>query len=120
MDKALRLFIELQPLNVYDKSDTKSILSNWKNVYSNKEDALKVYEVDSKEREIEVIEEITDNLIQRIVELNVDLPLSTLKERIGDKIAMVKWKKEASLSEIQNTFSLHIKNYLEKIENTKL
>ena len=35
---------------VYDKSDTKSILSNWKNVYSNKEDALKVYEVDSKEK----------------------------------------------------------------------
>ena len=77
-------------------------------------------EVDSKEKEIEAIEEITDNLIQRIVELNVDLPLSTLKEKIGDKIAMVKWKKEASLSEIQNTFSLHIKNYLEKIENMKL
>lgn len=77
-------------------------------------------QIDSKEKEVEVIEEITDNLIQRIVELNVDLPLSTLKEKIGDKIAMVRYKKEASLTEIQNTFSTQIKKYLEKIENTNL
>jgi len=76
--------------------------------------------IDSKEKEVEVIEEITDNLIQRIVELNVDLPLTTLKEKIGDKIALVRYKKEASLIEIQNTFSLRIKKYLEKIENVKL
>ena len=68
----------------------------------------------------EVIEEITDNLIQRIVELNVDLPLTDLKDKIGEKIAVVKLRREASLREIQNTFSLHIKNYLEKIENIKL
>ena len=77
-------------------------------------------EVDSKEKEGEIIDEITDKLIQRIVELNVDLPLTTLKEKIGDKIAITKYRKEASLSEIQNTFSKHIKNYLEKIENLKL
>ncbi len=74
----------------------------------------------SKEKEMEVIEEITDNLLQRIVELNVDLPLTTLKEKIGDKIAMIKYRKEASLSEIQNVFGEHIKAYLEKIENLKL
>lgn len=79
-----------------------------------------ISEVDSKEKEIEAIGEITDNLIQRIVELNVDMPLTTLKEKIGDKIAIIKYKKEVSLSEIQNTFSEHIKAYLEKIENTKL
>ena len=61
-------------------------------------------QVDSKEKQVEVIEEITDNLLQRIVELNVDLPLTTLKEKIGDKIAMIKYRKEASLSEIQNAF----------------
>ncbi len=76
--------------------------------------------VDSKEKESQVIEEITDNLLQRIVELNVDMPLTTLKEKIGDKIAIIKYKKEASLSEIQNIFSEHIKNYLEKVENIKL
>ena len=77
-------------------------------------------EVDSKEREIEVIEHITDNLIQRIVELNAELPLTELKERIGDKIALIKYRKEASIGEIQNTFSTHIKAYLEKIENMSL
>ncbi|MBQ1813156.1 MAG: DUF2357 domain-containing protein [Bacilli bacterium] len=77
-------------------------------------------EVDSKEKEVEVIEQITDNLIQRIVELNADLPLTTLKEKIGDKIAVVKYKKEATLAEIQNTISTHIKSYLEKIENIEL
>lgn len=76
-------------------------------------------EVKSKEREVEVIEEITDNLLQRIVELNVDLPLTELKDKIGDKIAMIKYRKEASLTEIQNIFEQHIKTYLEKVENFK-
>ncbi len=79
-----------------------------------------INDIDSKAKEGEVIEEITDKLIQRIVELNVDLPLTTLKEKIGDKIAITKWKKEASMMEIQNAFSKSIKNYLDKIENMKI
>lgn len=74
----------------------------------------------NKEAQGEVIEEITDKLIQRIVELNVDLPLTTLKEKIGDKIAITKFKKEANLMEIQNAFSKSIKTYLEKVENLKI
>lgn len=68
----------------------------------------------------EIIEELTDNLIQRIVELNADLPLTKLNNMIGDKIAIIKYRREASLSEIQNVFVERIKNYLEKIENIKL
>ena len=71
------------------------------------------------DKSVDVIEEITDNLLQRIVELNVDLPLTTLKEKIGDKIAMIKYRKEASLTEIQNAISGRINMYLEKIENFK-
>ncbi len=74
----------------------------------------------SKSQQREVIDEITDNLIQRIVELNVDLPLTELKDKIGEKIAVIKYRREASLSEIQNAFSERIKNYLEKVENLKL
>ena len=77
-------------------------------------------QIDSREKEREVIEEVTDNLLQRIVELNVDMPLTTLKEKIGDKIAIIKYRKEASISEIQNAFSRSIKNYLEKIDSIKL
>ncbi len=74
----------------------------------------------NRKQKKEIIEEITENLIQRIVELNVDLPESELKEKIGDKIAIIKYRKEASLMEIQNTFSQHIKSYLEKIEDLKI
>ena len=77
-------------------------------------------DVSDKAAEGQAIEEITDKLIQRIVELNVDLPLTTLKEKIGDKIAITKFRKEANLMEIQNTFSKYIKNYLEKVENLRL
>lgn len=79
-----------------------------------------ISEVNSKEKEIEVIERMTDNLLQRIVELNIDLPLSELKTQIGDKIAIIKYRKEASLAEVQGIFSKHIKNYLEKVENMEL
>ncbi len=73
-----------------------------------------------KEDQVKAINEITDNLIEKIVELNVDLPLETLKERIGEKIAITKWKKEASLSEIANIFQTRMKAYLEGIEKLKL
>ena len=68
----------------------------------------------------QAVDEITDKLVQRIVELNVDMPMSELKEKIGDKIAITRYKTEASLSEVSNTFSKHIKTYLEKIENIEL
>ena len=77
-------------------------------------------EVESKEHKKEVIEEITDKLIQRIVELNADLPLNDLTEKIGDKIAITKYKREASLVEINDSFSKNIKNYLDRIENLEL
>lgn len=74
----------------------------------------------TEEREKEVISDITDNLIQRIVELNLDMPITTLQERIGDKIAIIKTKREASLREIQETFQKSINAFLDKIENTKI
>ena len=57
--------------------------------------------------------------IEKIVELNVDMPISTLKEKIGDKLAITKLKKQASLTEIQSVFQKSINNYLEKVENFK-
>ena len=35
-------------------------------------------------------------------------------------MAVIKYRREASLAEIQNAFSERIKSYLEKIENLKL
>lgn len=70
-----------------------------------------------KEEKVKVINEITDNLIERIVELNADLPVEKLKDKIGEKILVTKYKKEANLSEIQEVFTNHINSYLEKVEN---
>lgn len=71
------------------------------------------------EKKKEMIEEITNNMIERIVELNANLSEEDLKDIIGEKILMVRTKTKASLSEIQGVFTRQIKNYLEKIENFK-
>jgi len=68
---------------------------------------------------LQLVEDLTNNLIERIVELNTDLPEEKLKDIIGEKILIARTKKIASLSEIQNAFSRNIKNYLDKIENFK-
>ena len=73
----------------------------------------------SKSKE-KIAEDMTDKLVQKIVELNPDLPLTELKEKIGEKIAITRYKAEASLSEINAIFSKHIKGYLEKIEKIEI
>ena len=68
----------------------------------------------------QAIEDITDKLIQRIVELNLDLPVTTLKDTIAEKVAITRYKREAALSEINSVFNSHISKYLERIENIEL
>lgn len=63
------------------------------------------------------IEEITDEMITKIVELNSDLPMTKLEEIIGDKIAVIRNKKEASIAEIQSKYDIKIRQYLDKIES---
>ncbi len=70
-----------------------------------------------KEDKKKKVEEITDNLIQKIIELNADMPLEDLKDTIGSKIAISKYKNKASLDEIQDIFIRHMNNYLDKINN---
>ena len=74
----------------------------------------------TEEEKANAVNEITDNLIEKIVELNADMPVEKLKEKIGEKITVTKFKKEASLSEVQNIFTTHINNYLERIENINI
>lgn len=68
----------------------------------------------------QAIEELTDKLIQRIVELNLDLPVTTLKDTIAEKVAITRYKREAALSEINSIFENHINKYLERVENIEL
>lgn len=56
-------------------------------------------------------------MITKIVELNSDLPVTKLEEIIGDKIAVIRNKKEASIAEIQSKYDIKIRQYLDKIES---
>jgi predicted component of viral defense system (DUF524 family) len=65
------------------------------------------------------IEEITDNLINKIVEINSDLPIEKLQEQIGQRLAIVHYQKEASLSEITKVFKKNIEKFNNRIEEFK-
>ena len=56
-------------------------------------------------------------MITKIVEMNNNLSIEELQGIIGEKIAIVKNKKEASISEIQNKIQTRIQSYLDRIES---
>src|SRR5574344_1968049 len=63
------------------------------------------------------VQDLTNGLINKIVELNANLPIEALQKEIGEKIAITKIKHEASLSEIQNIYAKDIAKYINKIES---
>ena len=65
------------------------------------------------------VEELTNNMINKIVEINSDLPIEKLQEIIGDKIALVRKEKEASIGKVQSVFYSHIQKLLNKIGSYK-
>ena len=54
-------------------------------------------EIDA-EAKAEAIEDITNRMIDRIVQINTELPVEKIEEMIGDKLAIIKNKREASLA----------------------
>lgn len=77
-------------------------------------DNKEIYDAKTAEEEKR---ELTNRMINKIVELNSNLPLEELQNIIGDKIAIVRNKKEASIQEVQNQISECINAYLDKIES---
>ena len=71
----------------------------------------------SKADKQKIVEEITEEMITKIIEINQDIPMTKLEEIIGDKIAVIKNKKEASIKEVQNKYDDKIKQYLDRIES---
>ena len=63
------------------------------------------------------ISDITNGLINKIVELNADMPMDKLQREIGEKIAITKIQHEASLSEIQNIYNKDIDKFINRIES---
>lgn len=63
-----------------------------------------------------VRKKVTENLVQRIININPDMPLEEFKKMVGDKYIVLKNKNVVNLAEIQAIFKKNIDQYLEKIK----
>ena len=63
----------------------------------------------------ELVEDLTNRMIDKIVEINSELPVEKIQEIIGDKISVIKNKKEASLAEIEKKFNERLQAFADKI-----
>lgn len=72
------------------------------------------------EKNKKLVETLTNNMITKIVEINSDLPMVELQKIIGDRIAVIKNKKSASIEEIQQKFNVKIQSTISKIVNFEL
>lgn len=68
-----------------------------------------------KEQNREAIETLTNNMITKILEINSDLPVEEIEKIIGDKIAVIKSKKEASIAEVSNKLNSKMQSLISKI-----
>ena len=73
-------------------------------------------EQENEEENEEAKDELIDKLLGKILDLDLGLSEDQLKDMIGRKFAIIKYKKMATTQEIQKIFSTHIDKYLEKIE----
>lgn len=78
----------------------------------NKED------VDNEEKIDKIKENLLENTLEKLMDLDSSLTEEELKEMIGKKFNIIKYKKMASIQEIQNIFSKHIEKYLEKVNRS--
>lgn len=72
-------------------------------------------EEDKKERK-----ELTDKLMEQIIEINPDLVEQELKKMITEKYIVYKRKKEVSLKPLEEAFKKGINAYLDRIEKLRL
>lgn len=63
----------------------------------------------------ELVEDLTNRMIDKIVEINAELPVEKIQEIIGDKISVIKNKKEASLAEVEKKFNERLQAFADKI-----
>ena len=69
---------------------------------------------------VDQVENLTNGMINKIVEINSELPIEEITQKIGDKIAVIKNKKEASIEEVQVKLNSRIQSAISKIINFKL
>jgi len=72
-------------------------------------------EDDFKKQE-KIKNKVTTELVQRIININPNMPLEDFKKMVGDKYQVIKNRNVASTSEIQEIFKKHIDKYLKDLK----
>lgn len=67
-----------------------------------------------------MIKELTDAMIERIIDLNPDMTDNQLKQLIADKYIMMKTKKVVSLKPVEDRFKDRIDRYMNRIKEVRL
>lgn len=82
-------------------------------------DYLIIKSLDKSEENLEAQEqarqEVTKQMLEKIIYLNSGLTEEQLKEMLSDTYAVMKYKNMASIAEIQKIFKEHINSYMQKL-----
>lgn len=79
-------------------------------------DKDKENELENEEKKKEVQEIVISKMLEKVVDMNTEMSVQDLKNMIGEKYAVIKYRNQASLQEIQQIFGKHIDKYLEQIK----
>lgn len=80
----------------------------------NDKDYMEKLDEESEEK-LKLKEQLTDEMLKKIIEMNANLTEDQLKEIVCQKYQVIKYKNLASITDIQKIFKKHIDRYLEKI-----
>lgn len=67
-----------------------------------------------------MVKELTDALLERIIDLNPELTDQQLKQLIADKFVMMKTRKVVSLKPVEDRFKQRIDKYMNQIKEVRL
>ena len=74
---------------------------------------------DDKEQKRVMQNIIISKMLERVVEIDDNISQEEFTEMLGEKFAVIKYKKQATIKEIQYIFSKHIEEYLENIKKIR-
>ncbi len=84
--------------------------------------AMKTLDEDKMENEAlqeEIKDAMLEQLINKMLDMDIDLTSNKLKQMLGNIYEKIKYKKMEALQEIQKIYKIHIDKYLSKIEKNK-
>ena len=102
-----------------DEGDLKGLMDDSFFLYyliMNTIDKDKEEEEENEEKKKEVQNIVISKMLEKVMEMDTDLSMQDLKNMIGEKYAVIKYRNQASFQEIQNIFSKYIDKYLKKIK----